>query len=77
MSWNGKENGNRGLGAPTLSVPCARSEVPRKPVMTRYAAAVAAGEGDIDALGERESGGCAIGADPWQSAHSSAGLRLD
>jgi hypothetical protein len=44
-------------------------------VMTGYAAAVVEGEGGTGALGERESGGCAIGADPWQSAHSSVGLR--
>lgn len=42
---------------------------------TRYAAAVVAREGGTGALGGRESGGCAIGADPWQSAHSSVGLR--
>ena len=43
--------------------------------MTGYAAAVVEGEGGTGALGERESGGCAIGGDPWQSAHSSVGLR--
>lgn len=43
--------------------------------MTRYAAVVVAGEGGTGALGERESGVCAISADPWLSAHSSAGLR--
>jgi len=74
VSWNGKGNGNRGLGAPTLCAPCARGEAQRKPVMTRSAATVAAGEGDIGALGERESGVCAIGAAPWQSGHSSVGL---
>lgn len=61
---------------PTLHAPCARDEAERKPVMTRYAAAVVvAAEEGTDALGERESGGCAIGADPWQFAHSSVGLR--
>jgi hypothetical protein len=42
--------------------------------MTRSAAAVAAGKGGTSAQGELESGGCAIRAGPWQSAHSSAGL---
>ena len=42
--------------------------------MTRYAAAVVAGEGGTGGLGERESGVCATSADPWQSAHSSVGL---
>jgi hypothetical protein len=41
--------------------------------MTRFAAAVAAEEG-AGARGERENEGCAIGADPWQSARSSVGL---
>jgi hypothetical protein len=76
VSWNGKGNGNRGLGgAPTLCAPCARGGAQRKPVMTRYAATAVVGEGGRGALGERESGGCAIGADPWLSAHSSAELR--
>jgi hypothetical protein len=75
VSCNGKGNGNRGLGAPTLSGPCPRGEAQRKQVTTRYAAAVVAREGGTGALGGRESGGCAIGADPWQSAHSSVGLR--
>jgi hypothetical protein len=75
VSWKGKGNGNRGLGAPTLSAPCSSGEVQRNPVTTRYAAAVVAGEGGTGALGERESGGCAIDADPWRSGHSSVGLR--
>jgi len=76
VSWNGKGNGNKGLGARTLSAPCERGEAVRKLVMmTRYAAAVLAGEGGTGAPGERESGGYAIGADPWQSVHSSVGLR--
>lgn len=41
--------------------------------MTRSVAVVLAGEGGTGGLGERESGECAIGADPWQSAHSSVG----
>jgi hypothetical protein len=43
--------------------------------MTRSAEVVAAGEEGTGARGERENGGCAIGAGPWQSARSSAGLR--
>jgi hypothetical protein len=77
VSWNGKGNGNRGLGGPTPSAPCAGGGVERKPVMTRYAAAMIVREGGTGALGERESGVCAIGADPWQSAHSSVGSRSD
>ena len=46
MSWNGKENENRGLGAPKLSVPYACCEAQRRPAMTHHAAAmVVAGEG--------------------------------
>lgn len=75
MSLNGKGNGSKGLGAPTLCAPCVRGEAQRKPVMTHYAAAVVAGEGGTGALGEWENGVCAIGADPWQFAHSSVELR--
>lgn len=75
MSLSGKGNGSRGPGAPTLNAPCARGAVQKKLVMTGYAAVVVEGEGGTGALGERESGGCAIGGDPWQSAHSSVGLR--
>lgn len=79
VNWSGKGNGNRGLGAPTLNAACAacaRGEVERMLAMTRNAAVVVAGEGGRGGLGERESGGCAIGGDPWQSAHSLVGLRL-
>jgi hypothetical protein len=76
VNWNGKGNGSRGLDVPMLSAPCARGEVQTKPVMTHYAAVGVEGEGGTGALGERESGGCAIDGDPWQSVHSSVvGLR--
>lgn len=78
MSWNGKGSGHRGLDAPTLTAPCAvcaPDEVERRLAMTRYVAVVLAEQGDTGGLGERGSGGCAIGADPSQSAHSSVELR--
>ncbi len=58
-----------------MGPPCARSEAWTKLVMTRCAVAVAAREGGGGVLGELESAGCAIGASPWQSAHSSVELR--
>ncbi len=58
-----------------MGAPCARGGVWTKLVMTRCAATVAVKEGGRGALGELESAGCAIGASPWQSAHSSVELR--
>ncbi len=77
MNWNGKGNGNRGPGAPKLGAACARArgEALRKPVMMYCVAAVAAREWGTGALGERESEGCGIGVNPWQSAYSLVGLR--
>jgi hypothetical protein len=57
-----------------MGAPCARGEAWAKLVMTRCAAAVAVGEGGRGELGELESAGYAIGASPWQSAHSSVEL---
>jgi len=73
VSENGKVN-RRGTGVPRLGAPCARGEARRTWVMTRSAAAVAAGKGGTGAQGELESGACVIGAGPWQSDRSSVGL---